>query len=121
MTGNVGLGGSRLVPPFDGLRIVMKARYAALTFVASLVAGVALIGEDVPGMIEHDIEDDVKALCMGGVDQGAKLVVGRGGHIGKPGLGTQEVMNTITVVGRVELQVLEHRAQPDRACTSCLM
>jgi hypothetical protein len=81
-----------------------------------MVAGVACIGEDIADMVQHDVENDIQALPMCGIDEGAQFVVRGGRIVGEPGFGMEKVMDAVPVIGLTcDRQVLQHRAEPDRA------
>ena len=89
---------------------VVEARLAAAGAVAEDVTRVALVGEHVARVVQDDIEDDIEPLRVRGIDQGTQFVVGLGRVVGEPGLGRDEIVDAITVIRRVEVQVLQHRA-----------
>lgn len=106
----VGAGLTLFVAPFD--RIVGH--------VAEWRLRAARIGEDVAGMIEHDIEDNVDAGCMRVVHEVAQFGVRVRLVRHEPRVDLEEILNTIAVVGASgrgsveELAILQYRRQPDR-------
>src|SRR5579871_2457456 len=99
----------------------MKAGLRALIADAELVRRIAHVGEGVACVIQHDVEDHEQILLVGSVDERAEFVVGCGGSVGESGLRANEVVDAVSVIGiRIELKILEHRAEPDRSCTELL-
>src|SRR5512135_1257190 len=93
----------------------MEPRLRSITSPTEVVTRVALIGEHVASVIEDDVEDDVEPLRVGGIDQGAQLVVRLGGVVREPRLRAEEIVDPVSVVGVPEGEVLEHGAEPGRA------
>lgn len=93
------------------MRLVLPGRFGAEP----------LICEDIRGVIEHDIEDDVEAVGVGRVDKRPQLLRRAGGVGREARLDREEILDTVAVIGaRVRraierLAVLQHGREPERA------
>ncbi len=85
------------------------------------VVGVTLVGKYVPGVIEHDIEDDIHTQGVSCVDERSQFLLGYSGAGGKAGLNTQEILDAVTVIAALAiLAILEDRGEPDGPHTQLL-
>ena len=109
------------VAPLDGTGGGAEIGFRALRVDAVGFAGIADIGEDVAGMVQDDVENDVEAEIVGGVNQGAKFVVGIVGIAGEAGIDVEKIVNAIAVIrAALKRNILENRTQPDGACAELL-
>ena len=70
---------------------------------------VRVVGEDVAGVVGDDVEDDVDALLVGGLDEVAELLARA-----EVGVHVEEVLDAVAVVARLEGDLSEDRADPQR-------
>jgi hypothetical protein len=113
-----GRGAGQIAPAY-WLRLGGEFSLGAARIDAPLVGGVALVGEDVAGVVENDVEDDGQSQFVSGIDKFAQLVIGGIGIFRETGIGAEEVDDAVTVVavrvvGRVA-GIAERRAEPDGA------
>ena len=103
------------VPPLDGERARRESRLRAIRGRAQRVVRVRRVREDVPCVVEHDVEDHVHAGVVERVHQRAQLGVGLGRVGREPRLGAQEIGDAVAVVGVLAVKaVAQHGAEPHR-------
>ena len=66
-------------------------------------------------MVEDDIKDHVQSGLVGGLYQFDQFVISGAAIVGKTRLGPQKIMDAVTVVNFMGLEVLQHGAKPDGA------
>jgi len=65
------------------------------------IAWVTLIGKDIAGVIQDNVEDDVKTLRVRRIDQGPQLVICILRVVCKPWLGMEEVVDAVSMIATV--------------------
>ena len=104
------LGGSVGVAPLDGQWHARKRR-----------GGIAIVGEDIAGVVEDNIKNHVKPGLMGGIHQRAQFVVGVGRLGREKRLRPEKIVDAVAVIAAaVKRKVLQHRAEPDGAGSQAL-
>ncbi len=98
MSGQSALRVTLRVAPLNGTGGSSEIGLRALGVDAVGFAGIADIGEDIAGVVQDDVKDDVEAEIVGGVDQGAKLIVGIVGIAGEAGIDVQKIVNAVSVI-----------------------
>ena len=95
----------------DGVGPAVPARVVVPPSRGRVVRRVAVgvIGEDVAGVVGNDVEDDVDALLVGGLDEVAELLARAEVRVH-----VEEVLDAVAVVARLECDLAERRADPQR-------
>jgi hypothetical protein len=67
-------------------------------------------------VVQHNIQDYVQALFVGGIHQRSQFIIGAFGILRESRIGAQEIVDAVAVIGAfIERHVLENGAQPDGA------
>src|SRR5262249_22753216 len=113
----VALGGEKwqrrltvaVVEALDGVGPAVPARIVVPAPRSRVVGHVAVrvITEDIPRMMSDDVENDVDALLVGGLDEVAELF-----PRAEVGVHVEEILDAIAVVARLEGDLAEWRANP---------
>ena len=91
----------------------MEARFPAVIVAAEPIGRFALIGDHVARVIRNGVEDHGESLVLRGIDQGTQLVVSLARIVSEPGLGAEEVVDSIAVIGRLKSEVPEDGAESE--------
>ena len=83
--GPIGVSVALRVAPLNGAGRRPEIGFRALRGDAVGFAGIADVGEDVAGVVQNNIENDVEAQIVRGIDQRAEFIVGIVGSRAKRG------------------------------------
>src|SRR5215471_11965153 len=96
---------------FDSVRLSVPPRIRQVLVLsdAPLISHVS-VAEHVPGVIKNDVEDAVDAMLVRRIDQVAQVFARAEVRVD-----IEEVLNAISVIGRLERYLFEDRTDPDRS------
>ena len=98
MSGQSALSVALRVAPLNGAGGRSEIGLRALRVDAVGFAGIADVSEDITGVVQHDVKDDVETEIVSGIDQRAKLIVGIVGIAGEAGIDVQKIVNAVSVI-----------------------
>ena|SRR5438552_10960587 len=82
---------------------------------------ISVIGENIPGVIQDDVEYDMEADGVSSVDQRTQFIVCLEGICCESRLSTKEIVDSVPVIAAVvKTQVLQNRTEPNGACSKIL-
>src|SRR5262249_9801203 len=98
-----------VVETLDGVSLAIPARVVVPLARSRVACRVAVrgVGEDAAGVVGDDVEDDVDALLMGGLDKVAELR-----PCPEMRIHVKEVLDPVAMVARLERDLPEDRADP---------
>ena len=98
-----------VVEALDVVGLAVPARVVVPPARSRVVRHVAVrgVGKHVAGVVGDDVEDDVDSLLVGGLDKVAEFL-----SCSKMRIHVEEILDTVAVVGRLERDLPEGRADP---------